>query len=181
VNGKQLLKEFLIQAGRTYVLSRKLLWIFLTLRRLSGLSKLCKKDLKTANELKVPRTVYIAAIQELNLLLRGRHKMTNEPVHVTDANFNEIIKNNKVALIDFWAGWCGPCRALAPTIEELARDYNGRVFVGKLDVDQNPNTAECFQVFSIPTLVVFKDGCEVERLVGLCSKNRIEEVLEKNI
>lgn len=107
--------------------------------------------------------------------------MTNEPVHVTDANFNEVIKNNKVALIDFWAGWCGPCRALAPTIEELARDYNGRVFVGKLDVDQNPNTAECFQVFSIPTLVVFKDGCEVERLVGLCSKNRIEEVLEKNI
>ena len=107
--------------------------------------------------------------------------MTNEPVHVTDANFNEFIKNNKVALIDFWAGWCGPCRALAPTIEELARDYNGRVFVGKLDVDQNPNTAECFQVFSIPTLVVFKDGCEVERLVGLCSKNRIEEVLEKNI
>lgn len=107
--------------------------------------------------------------------------MTNEPVHVTDANFNEVVKNNKVALIDFWAGWCGPCRALAPTIEELARDYNGRVFVGKLDVDQNPNTAECFQVFSIPTLVVFKDGCEVERLVGLCSKNRIEEVLEKNI
>ena len=107
--------------------------------------------------------------------------MTNEPVHVTDANFNEVIKNNKVALIDFWAGWCGPCRALAPTIEELARDYNGRVFVGKLDVDKNPNTAECFQVFSIPTLVVFKDGCEVERLVGLCSKNRIEEVLEKNI
>lgn len=107
--------------------------------------------------------------------------MTNELVHVTDANFNEVVKNNKVALIDFWAGWCGPCRALAPTIEELARDYNGRVFVGKLDVDQNPNTAECFQVFSIPTLVVFKDGCEVERLVGLCSKNRIEEVLEKNI
>ena len=107
--------------------------------------------------------------------------MVEEPFHVTDANFDEVITSNKVALIDFWASWCGPCRALAPTIEELARDYSGKVLIGKLDVDKNPNTAECFKVFSIPTLVVFKDGCEVERLVGLCSKNRIEEVLEKNI
>ena len=105
--------------------------------------------------------------------------MGNEPFHVTDENFDETIKSNKVALIDFWAAWCGPCRALAPTIEELARDYSGKVLVGKLDVDENPNTAECFQVFSIPTLVVFKDGCEVERLVGLCAKNRIEDLLKK--
>ena len=108
-------------------------------------------------------------------------KMSNAPFHVTDANFDETLKNNKVALIDFWAGWCGPCRALAPTIEELARDYNGKVLIGKLDVDENPKTAECFQVYSIPTLVVFKDGCEVERLVGLCAKNRIEEALKKHI
>ncbi len=107
--------------------------------------------------------------------------MGKEPFHVTDENFDETIKNNKVALIDFWAAWCGPCRALAPTIEELAGDYNGRVLVGKLDVDENPNTAECFQVFSIPTLVVFKDGCEVERLVGLCAKSKIEDLLKKYI
>ncbi len=105
--------------------------------------------------------------------------MGNELVYVTDANFDETIKNNKVALIDFWAGWCGPCRALAPTIEELARDYSGKVLVGKLDVDENPKTAECFQVFSIPTLVVFKDGCEAERLVGLCAKSKIDDVLKK--
>lgn len=107
--------------------------------------------------------------------------MDNEPLHVTDAIFDETIKNNKLALIDFWAGWCGPCRALAPTIEEIARDYSGKVLVGKLDVDQNSKTAECFQVFSIPTLVVFKDGCEVERLVGLCAKNRIEDALKKHL
>ena len=107
--------------------------------------------------------------------------MGKEPFHLTDANFDETIKNNKVALIDFWAGWCGPCRALAPTIEELARDYSGKVLVGKLDVDESPNTAECFQVFSIPTLIVFKDGCEVERLVGLCAKNRIEDLLQKHL
>ena len=107
--------------------------------------------------------------------------MGNEPFHVTDANFDETVKNNKVVLLDFWAGWCGPCRALAPTIEELAREYAGKVLVGKLDVDENPKTAECFQVFSIPTLIVFKNGCEVDRLVGLCPKNRIEGILQKHL
>ena len=105
--------------------------------------------------------------------------MGMEPFHVTDINFEETIKNNNVALIDFWAAWCGPCRALAPTIEELARDYSGKVLIGKLNVDKNPKIAECFQVFSIPTLIVFKDGCEVERLVGLCAKKRIADVLQK--
>ena len=105
--------------------------------------------------------------------------MSEKPFHATDENFDDAIKDNKVALIDFWAAWCGPCRALAPTIEELARDYNGKALVGKLDVDESPKTAECFQVFSIPTLIVFKDGCEVERLVGLCAKNRIEDLLQK--
>ena len=107
--------------------------------------------------------------------------MSNEPFHVTDANFEETIKNNKVALIDFWAAWCGPCRALAPAIEEIAREYNGKLLVGKLNVDENINTAECYNVYSIPTLIVFKDGCEVDRLVGLCPKNRIEELLKKHI
>jgi thioredoxin 1 len=107
--------------------------------------------------------------------------MNNEPFHVTDANFDETLKDNKVALIDFGADWCGPCRALAPTIEELARDYNGKVLVGELDVDENPKTAECFNVYSIPTLIVFKDGCEVERLVGLCAKKSIADLVQKHL
>jgi len=107
--------------------------------------------------------------------------MSNVPFHVTDENFEETIKNNKVALIDFWAGWCGPCRALAPTIHELATDYNGKVLIGKLDVDESPKTAEFYQVFSIPTLILFKDGCEVERLVGLCAKGNIENLLKKHL
>lgn len=106
--------------------------------------------------------------------------MSSEPFHVTDANFEETIKKNKLVLIDFWATWCGPCRALAPTIVELAKEQSGKMLVGKLDVDENPATAEKFQVFSIPTMILFKDGTEADRLVGLCPKNRIVEALEKH-
>ena len=105
--------------------------------------------------------------------------MSDGPFHLTDSNFDETIKNNPVALVDFWATWCGPCRALVPTIEELAKEYAGKALIAKLDVDENPNKAECYQVFSIPTLIVFKDGCEVERLVGLCSKGKLDALLKK--
>jgi thioredoxin 1 len=106
--------------------------------------------------------------------------VNNKPVHLTDANFEETIKNNSVVLVDFWAGWCGPCRALAPTIEELAGEYTGKVLVAKLDVDENPNTAERFQVSSIPTVVVIKDCCEVDRIVGFCSKQKYDAALKKH-
>jgi thioredoxin 1 len=106
--------------------------------------------------------------------------MSIQPFHVTDANFEETISKNKVAFVDFWATWCGPCRALAPTIEEIAKEYDGKVLVGKLNVDENPTTAEKFQVFSIPTMILFKEGKEAERLVGLCQKSRISEILNKH-
>ncbi len=106
--------------------------------------------------------------------------MSTEPFHITDSNFEQTINNNKLVLVDFWANWCGPCRALAPTIKELAQEYSGKVLIGKLDVDENPATAEKFQVFSIPTMIVFKDGVEADRLVGLCPKNRITDALQKH-
>ena len=106
--------------------------------------------------------------------------MSSEPFHVTDANFEETIKKNNLVFIDFWASWCGPCRALAPTIVELAKEYTGKILIGKLDVDENPSTAERFQVFSIPTMIVFKNGQEAERLVGMCSKNKIVDTLKKH-
>jgi len=106
--------------------------------------------------------------------------MSAEPFHVTDANFEETIKKNKLVFVDFWANWCGPCRALAPTVVELAKEYSGKILIGKLDVDENPGTAERFQVFSIPTMIIFKNGAEAERLVGLCPKNKIAEALSKH-
>ena len=107
--------------------------------------------------------------------------MVNDPFHLTDANFDETIKKNPLVLVDFWAGWCGPCRALAPTIVELAKEYEGKVLVAKLDVDENPKTAEQFQVYSIPTVVLIKDCCEVDRIVGLCPKKNFDAALQKQL
>ena len=107
--------------------------------------------------------------------------MGNELIHLTDANFEQTINSNKIVLVDFWAGWCGPCRALAPTIEELAKEYAGKILVAKLDVDENPATAEKFQVFSIPTVILVKDGHEAERIVGLCPRKQYDGVLQKHL
>jgi len=108
-------------------------------------------------------------------------EMGNEPVHVTDADFEETVRKHSLALIDFWAPWCGPCLALTPAIEELNKDYAGRVLIGKLNVDENPQTAECFQVFSIPTLLIMKNGQEVDRIVGCVPKKHIEAALRKHL
>ncbi len=107
--------------------------------------------------------------------------MSSEPFHITDSNFEETIKKNRLVFVDFWASWCGPCRALAPTIVELAKEYSGEFLIGKLDVDENPASAEKFGVQSIPTMIIFKDGKEAERLVGLCPKNRITDTLHKHL
>lgn len=96
------------------------------------------------------------------------------PVTVTDANFAEVAGNSKVpVLLDLWAAWCGPCRLIAPIIEQLAKELSGRAVVGKLDVDRNPEIAARFGVRSIPTLLILNRGREVDRIVGLQSKEAI--------
>jgi len=122
--------------------------------------------------------------KKLKKLLRDKEKkreMSTEPVHVTDSNFDEIVKKHPLVLVDFWAPWCSPCVALAPTVEELAEEYAGKIVIGKLNVDENPSTAECFKVFSIPTLIMMKDGCEVDRIVGLVPKKHIEAFLKRHL
>ena len=101
---------------------------------------------------------------------------------LTDGNFDgSVIKSSVPVLVDFWAEWCGPCRMIAPTVEALASDYDGKVTIGKLNVDDNPNTAMQFGVRSIPTLLLFKNGEVVESIVGLADKSRLQSVIEKHL
>jgi thioredoxin 1 len=107
--------------------------------------------------------------------------MTEEAlVHVDDGNFDaEILKADKPALVDFWAPWCGPCKAIGPSVEALAVQYKDQVKVAKLNIDDNPKTAQDFGVMSIPTLILFKGGKVLDTLVGLVPKERLEAFLKK--
>ena len=107
--------------------------------------------------------------------------MANDAKYVvaTDDNFEqEVMQASEPVLVDFWAAWCGPCRMIAPTIEELAEDFEGRAKVAKLDVDNNPQTAMQFGVRSIPTLLFFKDGRVVDQLIGAAPKKALADKLE---
>jgi thioredoxin 1 len=102
-----------------------------------------------------------------------------KPVEVTDSTFEqEVLQSKQPVLVDFWAVWCGPCKAIAPIVEELAGEYEGQLKVMKLDVDENPRTAMAYGVQSIPTLLVFKDGKPAERIVGALPKRAIVDKLQ---
>jgi thioredoxin 1 len=109
--------------------------------------------------------------------------MASEKVQTfTDSNFDDsVVKASTLVLVDFWAEWCGPCRRLAPTVDELATDYDGRMMVGKLNVDDNPNTAFRYSIRGIPTLLLFKGGQIVEQIVGLADKDSLKRVIDKHV
>jgi thioredoxin 1 len=112
----------------------------------------------------------------------GGTMASNSIVEVTDANFDaDVLKSDKPVLIDFWATWCGPCRAIAPIVEELANEYQGKVKVGKMDVDRNAATPMRYGVRGIPTLLVFKDGQVKEQIVGYVPKEHIQKALDKHV
>lgn len=103
-----------------------------------------------------------------------------KPIIITDENFEqEVLKSDIPVLIDFWAVWCGPCKVIAPVIEEMAAEYNGRVKVGKLDVDNNQEAPVKYGVRSIPTLLIFKDGVVKDTIIGAVQKTQIVQRLNK--
>lgn len=108
--------------------------------------------------------------------------MSEHIKHITDASFEaDVLKSDKPVLLDFWAEWCGPCKQIAPVLEEIAKDYDGKLVVGKLDVDKNTAVSAKFGIRGIPTLILFKNGVEIAKKVGGMPKAGITSFIDSNI
>jgi thioredoxin 1 len=108
--------------------------------------------------------------------------MTGNMMEFTDQNFeSEVLGADKPTLVDFWAEWCGPCKQIAPTVEALADEFEGKIRVGKLNIDENPSTPTKFGIRGIPTLIIFKGGEPVDQVVGVRSKADLKAAIEKSL
>ena len=118
-------------------------------------------------------------MKELEREYFGKKEAIDKPIQVTDKTFDQIIGAHSAVVIDFWAQWCPPCHVIAPIIEELARDYAGKVVFGKLDVNENKAIALKYGITAIPTLLLFKNGNLVDQVLGAVSKQHLEEKIKK--
>jgi thioredoxin 1 len=108
------------------------------------------------------------------LMSRMSTPRIERPIVVSDRNFEQTVKSYPVVVVDCWAAWCAPCRAIAPIVDELAKQFSGKVVFGKLNVDENPETAQRFGIMAIPTLLVMKNAKEVDRVVGALPKDQLK-------
>jgi thioredoxin 1 len=120
--------------------------------------------------------------QKIQKLLNGSNEqaqIAKEPIILTDDNFAKEVSANKLLIVDFWAPWCGPCRMVGPIIEALSAEYTGKAAFGKMNVDENQVVPSSFGIMSIPTIIIFNHGKEVERLVGAYPKAHIEAMIKR--
>jgi thioredoxin 1 len=132
------------------------------------------EELRIINEKRMKKLQQI--VNEKELL-----KNIKEPLNLDDSNFAQTINKYPLLLIDFWAPWCGPCRMMSPIIDQVGKEYIGKLVVGKVNVDENPNISGQFGISSIPTLILFKRGQVVNNIIGSVSKSRIDETVKMHL
>jgi thioredoxin 1 len=136
-------------------------------------------DDQELEKIRIKRVQEIMEAQKMNS--QTNEDWPNEPITVTDGNFDDFIKKYPFVVIDCWAPWCGPCKMVAPVIDELAKDHAGKIVFGKLNTDENMETAMKFSIMSIPTMLIFKNGELIDRPVGAMPKPMLEETITKHL
>jgi thioredoxin 1 len=132
------------------------------------------EELKIINEKRMKKLQQI--MNEKELL-----KDNKDPLNLDDSNFSQTINKFPLLLVDFWAPWCGPCRMMSPLIDQIGKDYVGKLVVGKVNVDENPTVSRQFGISSIPTLILFKRGQALNKIIGSVSKNKIDEMVRMHL
>ena len=132
------------------------------------------EELRVINEKRMKKLQQI--VNEKELL-----KNIKEPLNLDDSNFDPTINKYPLLLVDFWAPWCGPCRMMSPIIDQVGKEYIGKLVVGKVNVDENPHISGQFGISSIPTLILFKRGQAVNNIIGSVSKGRIDEMVRMHL
>ena len=132
------------------------------------------EELKIINDKRMKKLQQI--MNEKELL-----KNNKDPLNLDDTNFSQAINKFPLLLVDFWAPWCGPCRMMSPLIDQIGKDYVGKLVVGKVNVDENPTVSRQFGISSIPTLILFKRGQAVNKIIGSVSKNKIDEMVRMHL
>lgn len=123
----------------------------------------------------------VEMMQKARAQLERAANNDGKPIILSDASFSSEISKYPLMVVDFWAAWCGPCRMVAPIVEQLAKEYAGRVAFGKLNVDENPLTSNEFEVQSIPTLLIFRNGEAVDGMIGAAPKHQIESKIKAHL
>lgn len=137
-------------------------------------TKLEDEELRIINEKRMKKLQKI--VNEKELL-----KNITDPINLDDSDFTESINKFPLLLVDFWAPWCGPCRMMSPVIDQVGKEYQGKLVVGKVNVDENPSISRQFGISSIPTLILFKKGQAVNNIIGSVSKSRIDEMVRMHL